>query len=88
MKIEIEIPDDEISGEIARKARSEFRNQISSYKTDEKIRGLVREMLAPTIETIVKETASSHDALREKVAKEFERQLRAKIAAAIKAAGK
>jgi arsenate reductase-like glutaredoxin family protein len=88
MKIEIEIPDDEIADEIRKRARADLSGQIHSYKTDGIIRDTLKQNLSPAIEGIIAEMICKSEELREKVAKEFERQLRAQVAAAIKAAGK
>lgn len=84
MKLEIEITEEELRLAIERKVRNAVADQTDSYWTDHYIKEQVRAHWKSAIDSLVAEALNDSKALREKIAAEFERKLRAQLAAKLK----
>jgi hypothetical protein len=88
MKLEIEITEEEIRSAIERKVRTAIADQNSHYGTDTYIKAKVKEHWVAAIDAMISEAMSNNEVLREKIAAEQEKKLRAQLTAALKNAGK
>ena len=88
MKLEIEITEDEIRSAIERKVRTSIADQTNTFATDHYIRDQVKANWKATVDGLIAEALYNSPALREKIADEMEKRLRAQLAAALKNANK
>jgi Na+-translocating ferredoxin:NAD+ oxidoreductase RnfG subunit len=88
VKLEIEITEEEIRSAIERKVRTAIADQNNHYGTDKYIKEQVNAHWKAAIDVMISEAMSNNTVLREKIAAEQEKKLRAKLAAALKNAGK
>ena len=86
MKLEIEITEDEIRSAIERKVRVAVADQTNSYKFDDYIKEQVRQQWQSAVHSLVAESLKDSPALREKIACELQKKLRAQLTAAMKSA--
>ena len=84
MKLEIEITEDEIRGAIERKVRTAVADQTNGYNTDFYIKEQVKAHWKKAVDDLIAEALYNSPVLREKIAAEMERKLRAQLAAALK----
>ena len=84
MKLEIEITEDEIRGAIERKVRTAVADQTNVYNTDFYIKEQVKAHWKKAVDDLIAEALYNSPVLREKIAAEMERKLRAQLAAALK----
>lgn len=84
MKLEIEITEDEIRSAIKRKVRTAIADQTNQWNTDAYIKAQVKEHWKLAVDRLVEEVLNDSKTLREKIAAELEKKLRAQLAAAIK----
>lgn len=86
MKLEIEITEEELRGAIERKVRTAVSDQTNQYGTDAYIKDQVKAHWKAAVDALVAEALTDSKALREKIAAELEKKLRAQLAAALKSA--
>jgi hypothetical protein len=86
MKLEIEITEEEIKSAVERKVRAAIADQTNQWNTDQFIKERVKAHWGSAIDALVLEVLGDSKTLREKVAAEFEKKLRAQLAAALKKA--
>lgn len=84
MKLEIEISEEEIKSAIERKVRVAVADQTNQWSVDNYIKERVKESWKGAVEALIAEALSDSQKLREKIAAELERKLRAQLSAAIK----
>jgi len=84
MKLEIEITEAEMQSALAKKVSATIAEIANHYPTQEYIKQQVKTNMNSVIETMVQEALSDSDALRQKIASEIERKLRAQLAKAMK----
>ena len=86
MLLNIEITEAEIQAAIERKVRVAIADQTNSWGTDVYIKEQVKKHWQSAVDNLVKEALENSDKLRESIAAEVERKLKAQISTAIKAA--
>lgn len=84
MKLEIEITEEELRSAIEHKVRTFVADQTNSYGTDIYIKEQVKAHCKATVDALIEEALRDSEALREQIATELEKMLRAQLAAAIK----
>ena len=84
MKLEIEITEEEIKSAVERKVRTAIADQTNQWNTDKFIKERVKAHWCSAIDALVLEVLNDSKPLREKVAAEFEKKLRAQLSAAMK----
>ena len=84
MKLEIEITEEELRSAIERKVRTAVADQTNSYVMDAYIKEQVKAHWKAAVGALVDEALKDSTVLREKIAAEMERKLRAQLAAALK----
>jgi len=84
MKLEIEITEDEIRSAVERKVRTAVADQTNQWNVDSYIKERVKEHWKAAVDALVSEALNDSKALREKIAAELEKKLRAQLAAALK----
>lgn len=84
MKLEIEITEEEIRSAIERKVRTAVADQTNNYGTDMYIKEQVKVHWKAAVDNLVNEALRDSKALRQKIAAELEKKLRANIAKALK----
>lgn len=87
MKLEIEITEDEIRSAVERKVRTAVADQTNQWNVDSYIKERVKEHWKLAVDVLVSEALNDSKTLREKIAAELERKLRAQLTAAMKAVG-
>ena len=85
MKLEIEITEDEIRSAVERKVRTAVADQTNQWNVDSYIKERVKEHWKLAVDALVSEALNDSKTLREKIAAELERKLRAQLTAAMKA---
>ena len=88
MRIEVEIPEEELRAAIQRKITDAIAVILNSYTTDNYIKERVKLQWRQAVDALVLEALSDHKELRALISAEVERKLRLQLAAAIKEAGK
>lgn len=88
MRIEVEIPEEELRAAIQRKIMDGLAVLMNSYTTDIYIKEQVKANWRQAVDALVLEALSDHKELRARISAEVERKLRLQLAAAIKEAGK
>ena len=86
MKVEIEITADEIKSAIERKVRTAVADQTNNYGCDTFIREQVKEHWKHVAEELVVEALKDSNTLREKIAAQIEKKIRAQLQVAMKQA--
>lgn len=84
MKLEIEITEEDLRSAIERKVRVALAEQTNNYGTDIYIKEQVRAHWKAAVDALIDEALKDSKALREKIAAEMEKKLRANIATALK----
>ena len=84
MKLEIEITEEELRSAIERKVRTAVADQAFCYGTDVYIKEQVKAHWKAAVDAMVDEALKDSTVLREKIAAELEKKLRAQLAAALK----
>ena len=84
MKLEIEITEEELRSAIERKVRTAVSDQTNNYGTDAYIKEQVKAHWKAAVDALVAEALNDSKTLREKIAAELEKKLRAQLAAALK----
>jgi hypothetical protein len=84
MKLEIEITEEEIKSAVERKVRAAIADQTNQWNADQFIKDRVKAHWGSAIDALVLEVLNDSKSLREKVAAEFEKKLRAQLSAAMK----
>lgn len=84
MKLEIEITEDEIRSAVERKVRTAVADQTNQWNVDSYIKERVKEHWKLAVDALVSEALNDSKTLREKIAAELEKKLRAQLAAALK----
>lgn len=84
MKLEIEITEEELRSAIERKVRTAVADQTNSCGTDAYIKEQVKAHWNAAVDALVDDALKNSTALREKIAAELEKKLRAQLAAALK----
>jgi len=87
MKLEIEITEDEIRSAVERKIRVAVADQSNQFGADEYIKKQVKAQWQTAVDAMIMEALNNSQALRDKIAAELERKIRAQLAAAMKAVG-
>jgi hypothetical protein len=87
MKLEIEITEDEIRSAVERKIRVAVADQSNQFGADEYIKKQVKAQWQTAVDAMIMEALNNSQALRDKIAAELERKIRAQMAAAMKAVG-
>lgn len=87
MKLEIEITEDEIRSAVERKIRVAVADQSNQWGADEYIKKQVKAQWQTAVDAMIMEALNNSQALRDKIAAELERKIRAQLAAAMKAVG-
>lgn len=84
MKLEIEITEEELRRAIERNVRTAVADQTNSYGTDAYIKEQVKAHWKAAVDALVEDALKGSAVLREKIAAELEKKLRAQLAAALK----
>ena len=84
VKLEIEITEDEIRSAVERKVRTAIADQTTQWGTDSYIKERVKEHWKIAVDALVSEALADSKVLREKIAGELEKKLRAQLSAALK----
>lgn len=84
MKLEIEITEEELRSAIERKVRTAVADQTNSYGTDTYIKEQVKAHWKSAVDALVDDALKDSRVLREKIAMELEKKLRAQLAASLK----
>ena len=84
MKLEIEITEDEIRNAIERKVRTAIADQTNSWGTDVYIKERVKDHWKIAVDSLVAAALNDNEKLREKIATELEKKLRAQLSAALR----
>ena len=87
MKLEIEITEDEIRSAVERKIRVAVADQSNQFGADEYIKKQVKAQWQTAVDAMILGALNNSQALRDKIAAELERKIRAQLAAAMKAVG-
>ena len=87
MKLEIEITEDEIRSAVERKIRVAVADQSNQWGADDYIKKQVKEKWQTAVDAIILDALNNSQAMRDKIAAELERKIRAQLAAAMKAVG-
>lgn len=87
MKLEIEITEDEIRSAVERKIRVAVADQSNQWGADEYIKKRVKAQWQTAVDAMIIDALNNSQALRDKIAAELERKIRAQLAAAMKAVG-
>lgn len=87
MKLEIEITEEELRSAVERKVRTAVADQTNQWNVDQYIKEQVKAHWHSAVDALVQETLNDSKTLREKIAAELEKKLRAQLAAALKNAG-
>ncbi len=87
MKLEIEITEDEIRSAVERKIRVAVADQSNQWGADEYIKKQVKAQWQTAVDAMILAALNNSQALRDKIAAELERKIRAQLAAAMKAVG-
>lgn len=87
MKLEIEITEEEMRSAIERNVRTAVSQQTNSYGATTYIKDQVKAHWKAAVDALVEEALKDSVVLREKIAAELEKKLRAQLAAALKNAG-
>lgn len=87
MKLEIEITEDEIRSAVERKIRVAVADQSNQWGADEYIKKQVKAQWQTAVDAMILDALNNSQALRDKIAAELERKIRAQLAAAMKAVG-
>lgn len=87
MKLEIEITEDEIRSAVERKIRVAVADQSNQWGADEYIKKRVKAQWQTAVDAMILDALNNSQALRDKIAAELERKIRAQLAAAMKAVG-
>ncbi len=87
MKLEIEITEDEIRSAVERKIRVAVADQSNQWGADDYIKKTVKAQWQTAVDAMILDALNNGQALREKIAAELERKLRAQLTAAMKAVG-
>ena len=87
MKLEIEITEDEIRSAVERKIRVAVADQSNQWGADEYIKKQVKAQWQTAVDAMILGALNNSQALRDKIAAELERKIRAQLAAAMKAVG-
>lgn len=88
MKLEIEITEAEIRSAVERKIRVAVADQSNNWGADEYIKREVKAQWHTAVDALILEALNDSQALRDKIAAELERKLRAQLAAAMKSVGR
>lgn len=88
IKLEIEIGEDEIRSTMEKKIRTAVAEQSNWWGADDYIRNQVQAHWKKVVDDIILEALNNCQALREKIAAQLERKIRAQLTAAMKAASK
>ncbi len=84
MKLEIETTEDETRSAVERKVRTAVADQTNRWHVDDYIKERVKEHWKLAVDALVSEALNDSKTLREKIAAELEKKLRAQLAAALK----
>jgi len=87
MKLEIEITEDEIRSAVERRIRVAVADQSNQWGADDYIKKTVKAQWQTAVDAMILDALNNSQALREKIAAELERKLRAQLTAAMKAVG-
>lgn len=87
MKLEIEITEDEIRSAVERKIRVAVADQSNQWGADDYIKKQVKAQWQTAVDAMILDALNNSQALRDKIAGELERKIRAQLAAAMKAVG-
>ena len=87
MKLEIEITEEEIRSAVERKIRVAVADQSNQWGADEYIKKQVKAQWQTAVDAMILDALNNSQALRDKIAAELERKIRAQLAAAMKAVG-
>lgn len=86
MRFEIEIDEEELHDAVKSKVRAAIASQNTRWSADEYIKSEIKGKWPGFVDAIIEEELGRIPEIREKIALEIERILRAKITAAMKAA--
>jgi hypothetical protein len=86
MKVEIEIPEEELVADIEKKVRQYVLAEAASWVVRDYIVARIREQWQQAADALVAEALASGPALRAKITEEIEKKLRAQLAVAMKQA--
>ena len=87
MKIEVEVDDADIASIAKKQVLKEIESATYSWKVNELVKTEVAKRLPLVIHDMVQENMQNLESIRESVADEIQRKLKAQIAAAMKKAG-
>lgn len=88
MKVEIEIPEEELVAAIEKKVRQYVAAEAASWQVGEYIRDRIREKWKAAADLVIAEVLDNGPELRAKIADEIEKKLRAQLTAALRQAGR
>ena len=84
MKLEIEITEDELKAAIERKVRTAVADQTNQWGADRYIKDQVNAHWKAAVDALVAEVLADSKTLRDKIAAELEKKLRAQLSAALR----
>lgn len=84
MKLEIEITEEELKNAVERKVRTAVADQTNQWNVDQYIKEQVKTHWHSAVDALVQEALNDSKTLREKIAAELAKKLRAQLAAALK----
>lgn len=84
MKLEIEIPEEELRDAVAASVRKQIQNHAVSYAANQAIMKQVADRWGDAALKVVKEELGNSEELREQVREEIVRKLRAQLAGLMK----
>ena len=87
MKLEIEITEEEIRGEVARKVRAAISDQSNHWHSVDYIKDQVKAQWKTAVDAIIQDVLNNSQVIREKVEAEVERKIRAQLASLMKSSG-
>lgn len=85
MKIEVEIPDEELRSVSVERVRELILSRVNYWSADATVKSLIQAKFDELIGGIVVEEMRNGDVVREKIRVELERKIRSMLTAAIKA---
>lgn len=86
MKLEIEITEDEIRSAVEQRIRVAVADQSKQWSADDYIKKQIKAQWHAAVDALVAEALRDSQMLRDKIAIELERKIKAQLAAAMKAA--
>ena len=85
MKLEVEIPEQEIKDALERKVRQAIAEQNTSWNAANEIKDRTKKAWCEAVESLLAEILGDSEELKRMVAAEVEKRIKARVTAALKA---